>query len=104
MSEWAITQTPRFKAAVSGAGMLNLAQEYGTEEHPYYDEWFYGLPYEKPEGFRKSSPINYIRNAHTPTLILQGEADTVDPLGQSQQLYRALKRYGVPTELVIILA
>jgi dipeptidyl aminopeptidase/acylaminoacyl peptidase len=75
--------------------------EYGTEEHPSYDEWFYGLPYEKPEGFQKSSPINYIRNAHTPTLILQGEADTVDPLGQSQVLYRALKRYGVPTELVV---
>ena len=101
MAEWAITQTSRFKAAVSGAGMSDLAQEYGTEEHPSYDEWFYGLPYEKPEGFRKSSPITYIRNAHTPTLILQGEADTVDPLGQSQQLYRALKRYGVPTELVV---
>jgi dipeptidyl aminopeptidase/acylaminoacyl peptidase len=101
MSEWAITQTSRFKAAVSGAGMSDLAQEYGTEEHPSYDEWFYGLPYEKPEAFRKSSPINYIRNAHTPTLILQGEADTVDPLGQSQQLYRALKRYGVATELVV---
>jgi dipeptidyl aminopeptidase/acylaminoacyl peptidase len=101
MAAWAITQTPRFKAAVSGAGMSDLAQEYGTEEHPSYDEWFYGLPYEKPEGFHKSSPINYIRNAHTPTLILQGEADTVDPLGQSQQLYRALKRYGVPAELVV---
>ena len=101
MAEWATTQTPRFKAAVSGAGMSDLAQEYGTEEHPSYDEWFYGLPFEKPEGFRKSSPINHIRNAHTPTLILQGEADTVDPLGQSQQLYRGLKRYGVPTELVV---
>ncbi len=101
MAEWAITQTPRFKAAVSGAGMSDLAQEYGTEEHPAYDEWFYGLPYEKPEGFRKSSPIQYIRNAHTPTLILQGDADTIDPLGQSQQLYRALKRYGVATELVV---
>ena len=101
MAEWAITQTQRFKAAVSGAGMSDLAQEYGTEEHPSYDEWFYGLPYEKPEGFHKSSPIHYIRNAHTPTLILQGEADPVDPLGQSQQLYRALKRYGVPTELVV---
>jgi dipeptidyl aminopeptidase/acylaminoacyl peptidase len=101
MSEWAITQTQRFEAAVSGAGLSDLAMEYGTEEHPSYDEWFYGLPYEKPEGFRKNSPINYIRNAHTPTLILQGEADTVDPLGQSQVLYRALKRYGVTTELVV---
>jgi dipeptidyl aminopeptidase/acylaminoacyl peptidase len=101
MSEWAITQTDRFKAAVSGAGMADLATEYGTEEHPSYDEWFYGLPYEKPEGFRKSSPINYVKNAKTPTLILQGDADTIDPLSQSQMLYRALKRYGVATELVV---
>ena len=101
MSEWAITQTNRFKAAVSGAGLADLATEYGTEEHPSYDEWFYGLPYEKPEGFRKSSPITYIRNAKTPTLILQGDDDTVDPLSQSQMLHRALKRYGVETELVV---
>jgi dipeptidyl aminopeptidase/acylaminoacyl peptidase len=100
MAEWAITQTNRFKAAVSGAGMADLATEYGTEEHPSYDEWFYGLPYEKPEGFVRSSPITHIKNAKTPTLILQGEADTVDPLSQSQMLYRALKRYGVPAELV----
>ena len=101
MAEWAITQTNRFKAAVSGAGLADLATEYGTEEHPSYDEWFYGLPYEKPEGFRKSSPITYIKNAKTPTLILQGDADTIDPLSQSQVLYRALKRYGVETELVV---
>jgi dipeptidyl aminopeptidase/acylaminoacyl peptidase len=101
MSEWAITQTNRFKASVSGAGMSDLATEFGTEDHPSYDEWFYGLPYEKPEGFRKSSPLTYIKNAHTPTLILQGEADVIDPLGQSQALYRALKRYGIPSELVV---
>jgi dipeptidyl aminopeptidase/acylaminoacyl peptidase len=101
MAEWAITQTTRFKAAVSGAGLSDLASEYGTEEHPAYDEWFYGLPYEKPEGFRRSSPLTYVKNARTPTLILQGDNDVVDPMGQSQELYRALKRYGVTTELVV---
>lgn len=101
MAEWAITQTQRFKAAVSGAGMADLASEFGTEDHPSYDEWFYGLPYERPEGFRRSSPITYVKSARTPTLILQGEADVIDPLGQSQQLHRALKRYGVETELVV---
>ena len=101
MAEWAITQTQRFKAAVSGAGMSDLATEYVTEEHPSYDEWFYGLPWEKPEGFRRSSPLTYVKNAHTPTLILQGEADVIDPKGQSEALYRALKRNGVETELVI---
>jgi dipeptidyl aminopeptidase/acylaminoacyl peptidase len=103
MAEWAITQTTRFRAAVSGAGLSNLISEYGTEESPSYDEWFYGLPYEpeKVAGFLNSSPLVHLQNAKTPTLILQGEADTVDPVGQSMELYRGLKRYGVETELVL---
>lgn len=102
MAEWAITQTNVFKAAVSGAGMANLISEFGTEEHPAYDEWFFGVPYEteKVAGFLNSSPFVHLKNAKTPTLILQGDADTVDPLGQSQELYRGLKRYGVEAELV----
>jgi len=103
MAEWAITQETklRFKAAVSGAGMANLISEYGTEQHPSYDEWFWSVPYEKPEGFLNHSPFVFLKNAKTPTLILQGDADTVDPLGQSQELYRGLKRYGVESELVV---
>ena len=103
MAEWAITQKTKyvFQAAVSGAGMANLISEYGTEQHPSYDEWFWSVPYEKPEGFLNHSPFLFLKNAKTPTLILQGDADTVDPLGQSQELYRGLKRYGVPTELVV---
>ena len=101
MASFAITQTNRFKAAVTGAGMSDLAAEFGTEDGPAYDEWFYGLPYEKPDGFRRGSPLTYITHARTPTLILQGEDDVTDPIGQSQALYRALKRYGVETELVL---
>ena len=101
MAEWAITQTNVFKAAVSGAGMANLISEFGTENHPEGDEWFYGVPWEKPEGFLNSSPFVHLRNAKTPTLVLQGDADPIDPLGQSQELYRGLKRYGVESELVV---
>jgi dipeptidyl aminopeptidase/acylaminoacyl peptidase len=101
MAEWAITQTDRFKAAVSGAGMFDLAAEYGTENGPESDEWYFTTPWEHPEGFYKSSPVTYIKNAKTPTLILQGENDPVDPIGQSTALYRALKRYNVETELVV---
>jgi dipeptidyl aminopeptidase/acylaminoacyl peptidase len=102
MSEWAITQTTRFKAAVSGAGLSNLISEYGTERGPSYDEWFYGVPYEpdKLTAFLNSSPFVYLKNAKTPTLILQGDSDPVDPLGQSQELYRGLKHYGVEAEFV----
>ena len=101
MSEWAVTQTTRFNAAVSGAGMADLISEFGTEKDPAYDEWFWGVPYEKPEGFLNGSPALYVKNAKTPTLILQGEADPIDPIGQSQELYRGLKRYGVDAEFVV---
>jgi dipeptidyl aminopeptidase/acylaminoacyl peptidase len=103
MAEWAVTQTNDFKAAVSGAGLSNLISEYGSEEHPYYDEWFYGVPYESDSLVRylNSSPFTQFRNAKTPTLILQGDADTTDPPGQSQELYRGLKHYGVETQLVM---
>jgi dipeptidyl aminopeptidase/acylaminoacyl peptidase len=101
MAEWAITQTNDFKVAVSGAGMADLISEFGTEDHPAGDEWFFGVPWEKPEGFLNSSPFIHLKNAKTPTLVLQGDADPVDPLGQSQELYRGLKRYGVEAELVV---
>jgi dipeptidyl aminopeptidase/acylaminoacyl peptidase len=101
MAEWAITQTNAFKAAVSGAGMADLISEFGTEDHPAGDEWFYGVPWEQPEGFLNSSPFVHLKNAKTPTLVLQGDADPIDPLGQSQELYRGLKRYGVEAEFVV---
>jgi dipeptidyl aminopeptidase/acylaminoacyl peptidase len=101
MASWAITQTNRFKAAITGAGLSDLASEFGTEDGSSYDEWFFGTPYEKPQGFVNSSPITFVKHARTPTLILQGEADVTDPIGQSQQLYRGLKRYGVETEFVL---
>lgn len=58
-------------------------------------------PYEALDGFIKSSPMTFVKNARTPTLLLQGEDDTTDPIGQSQQFYRGLKRYGVEADLVL---
>jgi len=101
MAAWAITQTNRFKASVVGAPVIDLASEFGTENGPAYDHWFYGTPYEQLDGFIKSSPITFVKNAKTPSLILQGENDTTDPIGQSQQFYRGLKWYGVESEFVV---
>jgi dipeptidyl aminopeptidase/acylaminoacyl peptidase len=101
MAAWAVTQTTRFKAAVSGAPVIDMASEFGTENGSAYDEWFYGTPYEKLDGFIKSSPMTFVKNVKTPTLLLQGENDTTDPIGQSQQFYRGLKRYGVVSDLVL---
>jgi dipeptidyl aminopeptidase/acylaminoacyl peptidase len=109
MAMWAPTQTGRFKAAVGGAGLSDLATEFGTEGLQImdsYDYWYNGTPYENYEVYRKSSPITFIQNVvkygrSTPTLILQGEVDDIDPMSQSQIWYRALRRYGVETEMVI---
>jgi len=101
MAAWAVTQTNRFKASVSGAPVIDMASEFGTEGGSAYDEWFYGTPYEKLDGFIKSSPMTFVKNVRTPTLLLQGENDTIDPIGQSQQFYRGLKRYHVESDLVL---
>lgn len=101
MAEWAITQTHRFKASVCGAGMANLASEFGTENGAYYDHWFWGAPYENLDLFVKHSPVAFLKNVVTPTLIIQGEEDETDPKGQSQELYRGLHYYHVPCQLVL---
>lgn len=103
MAAWAVTQTDRFKASVSGAPMTDLASEYGTEEAGInaYDTWFMGTPYENLDLFQARSPVTHVKNVKTPTLLLTGENDPTDPIGQCQQFYRGLKRYGVDTEYVV---
>jgi len=101
MSAWATTQTHRFKAAVVGGVVFDQAAEFETEDTPAGDEWFFGTPWDHPEIFARNSPSSFIRNAKTPTLIVHGEDDRANPLGQALGLYRALKHYDVETELVI---
>jgi dipeptidyl aminopeptidase/acylaminoacyl peptidase len=103
MAAWAVTQTDRFKASVSGAPMTDLASEYGTESAGInaYDTWFMGVPYENLELFVERSPVTHVQNVTTPTLILCGEDDVTDPIGQCQQFHRGLKRYEVDTRLVL---
>jgi dipeptidyl aminopeptidase/acylaminoacyl peptidase len=101
MSAWAITQSDRFKAAVAGAPVFDQAAEFETERDPAADEWYFGTPWEHPEVFARNSPSTYIRNAHTPTLIFDGEDDRSNPVGQSMGLYRALKHFGVETQMVL---
>ncbi len=103
MAAWAVTQTDRFKASVSGAPMTDLAFEYGSERASInaYDTWFMGTPYENLDLFIQRSPVTHVKHAKTPTLLLCGENDAIDPVEQCHQFYRGLKRYGVATELVI---
>jgi len=103
MAAWAVTQTNRFKASVSGAPMTDLESEFGTEspEVNIGDTWALGTPYENQDLFAQRSPVTFVKNVRTPTLLLNGEEDATDPIGQVQQFYRGLKRYKVECELVI---
>jgi dipeptidyl aminopeptidase/acylaminoacyl peptidase len=93
-------KTDRFRAIVSGAPVIDQMSEYGTEDSSRYDRWFYGYPWQhEPDAWRQS-PIAGVAHAKTPFLLLQGKADTTDPAGQSEEMYRALRQAGVPVELV----
>lgn len=102
MTMWAVTQTNRFKAAVSGAGLSNYTSYYGENK---IDQWmipYFGTTvYDDPEVYAKSSPINFIKKAKTPTLIVVGDRDGECPSPQSYEFWHALKTLGVPTQFVI---
>jgi dipeptidyl aminopeptidase/acylaminoacyl peptidase len=100
MTEWAVTQTSRFKAAVAGGGMTDLLSEFGTENIPGYDSWFWGWSSEHPYRFLRHSPLLFAKNMKTPLLLIHGEKDPIDPIGQDKEFYRALKYYGAPVEFV----
>lgn len=94
-------QTDRFKAIISGAPVIDQESEYGTESSSWYDRWFYnGHPWEHAADAWRQSPLANAAHAKTPFLLLQGESDRTDPLGQSEEMYRALRQMGVPVDLV----
>jgi dipeptidyl aminopeptidase/acylaminoacyl peptidase len=93
-------KTDRFKAIVSAAPVIDQQSEYGTEDESWYDRWFYGKPWEHREDAWRQSPLAYVAHAKTPFMLIQGEGDTVDPLGQSLEMYRALRQQGVAVQLL----
>jgi dipeptidyl aminopeptidase/acylaminoacyl peptidase len=101
LTDYVITKTNRFKAAISGAGDSNFLAGYGTDEYQYEWEVELGLPWKNADSWVRLSPFTRIDKAKTPTLVLCGSADMNVPLLNSEQLYEALKRLGVETQLVI---
>jgi dipeptidyl aminopeptidase/acylaminoacyl peptidase len=102
MTMWTVTQTNRFAAAMAGAGVANWKSYYGQNA---IDQWmipFFGASvYEDPAVYAKSSPIEFIKQARTPTLVIVGERDAECPAPQSFEFWHALKALGVPTKLVV---
>ncbi len=92
-----------FAAASSGAGVLDLVIQWGTEDTPgHVVNFATGLPWHQPEHYQAASPLYNLDKVRTPTLIHVGGNDPRVPPAHSRALYRALKHYlHVPTELVV---
>ncbi len=102
-SNWILTHTDRFKAVSTGAGTMNWVSMYAQSDVQRNRQYYMGnkLPYDDYEGYWRQSPLKYIRNAKTPTMIHVVDGDPRVPRPQSEELHMALKRLGVPTEFFV---
>jgi dipeptidyl aminopeptidase/acylaminoacyl peptidase len=102
MTMWALTQTNRFRAAMSGAGIANWQSYYGEN---LIDQWmipYFGASvYDDPAAYAQSSPMTFIRNVRTPTFIAVGDSDKECPAPQSYEYWHALRTIGTTTSLVV---
>ena len=103
MTFWILTQTDRFKAVSPGAGLSNIYSMYSQNDIQRYLRWFYSdkAPWDATELYWDRSPMKYINNVKTPTMIMHGQVDTRVPIAQAQEFYRALKERNVPVEFVV---
>jgi dipeptidyl aminopeptidase/acylaminoacyl peptidase len=102
LTNWAITKTDRFAAAVSQRDISDwTAWWYSADIIFYRPHWFRKPPFEDPEDYRARSPITYVNNIKTPTMFILGDADSRTPAeAGGDQMFRALKYRKVPTVMV----
>lgn len=106
LTNWAISQTTRFKAAVSMYGIFSFLTDWSNSWQPSFEKMYFGYYYwEKPIDMNNlyisRSPAFYAPKIKTPTLILQGEKDVYTDVANSREMYQALKTLGVPVEFVL---
>jgi dipeptidyl aminopeptidase/acylaminoacyl peptidase len=102
MTNWIVSHTNRFKAAVTLRSVSNFISDDGTRDGAYgHEEYFKGMLFDAFDQYWEASPLKYARNVHTPTLILHSDMDFRVPIEQGEQWFRALQHYGVPSELVL---
>ena len=104
MTNWLITQYPdRFAAAIPGAGIVNWVSDYGNADIPITKEKeFWGAPWDlrARETMIRQSPLTYANRVTAPTLFIVGEVDQRVPYSETQQMYTALKKNGVPAKVI----
>ena len=103
LTNYVITRTDRFRGAITGASEVLYIANYGHDHYQRQWEAELGLPWEgdNRENWERISPFNRVEQVTTPTLIMGGEKDWNVPIQNSEQLYQALRRRGIPTQLVV---
>ncbi len=102
ISAFLTTTTDRFQAISVGAGISNWMTYYvNTDIHPFTRHYLQATPWSDPEIYARTSPMTYINDAVTPTLIQHGEFDTRVPTPNARELYQGLRDVGVETRLII---
>ena len=98
---WTLTQTTRFKAASLGAMVADWTSEYAMGFNHDVRLWYIGgAPWESAERYRQQSSYTHIASVTTPTLLLHGERDTTDTIGQSMMYYQGLKDRGIASRFI----
>ena len=101
MTNWLTATTDRFQAAVTSRSITNWESWYGGSDAQGLTEYeFYGPPWERRDLYRRLSPISYVENVTAPTLIIHSENDYRTPIADGEQWFMALKKRGVPVEMV----
>jgi len=100
LTAWIVGHTSRFAAAVSMRPVINWHSFVGTTDGPSWYDQFTKYPWEDPMQYAARSPLTYVANVTTPTMVMTGEADLRTPIRQSEEFYRALKMLKKETLLV----
>jgi dipeptidyl aminopeptidase/acylaminoacyl peptidase len=102
MTNWIVGHTDRFKAAVTQRSVSNCISLWGTSDCNWTFEQEFGekSPWQSVESYWRMSPLKYIGNAKTPTMVMHDDADFRANMEQAEQMYVALKKVGVPTEFI----
>jgi dipeptidyl aminopeptidase/acylaminoacyl peptidase len=100
LTAWIVGHTDRFRAAVSMRPVINWHSFVGTTDGHMWYRQFKKYPWEDPLEYAERSPLHYVANVKTPTMVMTGEADLRTPIGQSEEYYRALKMLKKETLLV----
>jgi dipeptidyl aminopeptidase/acylaminoacyl peptidase len=101
MAAWIVTQTSRFRAAVSGAPVTDLVSAFGTDDIMHVSiEAMGGSPFDLLDDYYARSPYALVKDVETPVLLTHWEGDLRDPIQQSEQFFKGLKFFGKEAEFV----